>query len=140
MPLSYLEVFELLVELHRSSPRRCSKTKVVLNIFAKFLGKHLSQSLLFNKVAGLRQAILLKERLWYRCFSYEHLFWRTSVNDSFWLQAWEPRRNWTAGICYFYLVYINIFVDSSFPSLYIFVSVLKLYLQTENYMENFGRS
>ena len=36
--------------------------------FAKFRGKHLSQSLFFNKVAGLRPATLLKKRLWHRCF------------------------------------------------------------------------
>ena len=43
--------------------------KGVLRIFAKFTGKHLCQSLFFNKVAGLRpQATLLKKRLWHRCF------------------------------------------------------------------------
>ena len=31
--------------------------------FAKFTGKHLCQSLLFNKVTGLRPATLLKKRL-----------------------------------------------------------------------------
>ena len=41
----------------------------VLKNFAEFLGKHLSQSLFFNKVAGLRPATSLKERLRYRCFS-----------------------------------------------------------------------
>ena len=35
---------------------------------AKFTGKHLCQSLLFNKVAGLRSATLLKKRLWHKCF------------------------------------------------------------------------
>ena len=34
--------------------------------FEKFTGKHLCQSLFFNKVAGLRP--LLKKRLWHRCF------------------------------------------------------------------------
>ena len=43
MPLSYPEAFELPVELHKSSHRRCSKTDGVLNIFAKFKGKHLSR-------------------------------------------------------------------------------------------------
>ena len=55
------------------------KTPVPRN-FAKFTGKHLRQSLLFNKVAGLcqnlfcnkvaglRPATLLKKRLWHRCF------------------------------------------------------------------------
>ena len=40
----------------------------VLRNFAKFTGKHLCQSLYFNKVAGLRPATLLKKRLWHRCF------------------------------------------------------------------------
>ena len=35
--------------------------KGVLNTFAKLTGKHLCQSLFFNKV-------LLKKRLWHRCF------------------------------------------------------------------------
>ena len=35
--------------------------------FAKFIGKHLSQSLFLNKVAGL-SATLLRKRLWQRCF------------------------------------------------------------------------
>ena len=34
-------------------------------VFAKFTGKHLCQSLFFNKV---RPATLLKKRLWHRCF------------------------------------------------------------------------
>ena len=42
--------------------------KVVLRNFAKFTGKHLCQSLFFNKVAGLKSPTLLKKRLWHRCF------------------------------------------------------------------------
>ena len=77
--------------------------------FAKFTGKNLSQSFFFNKVAGLRLATILKERLWYRCFPInftkkKHPFWKTCGNDCFWLQAGEPRINWTAENCYFYLV------------------------------------
>ena len=34
----------------------------VLKNFAKFTGKHLCQSLFFNKAAGLRPAVLLKKR------------------------------------------------------------------------------
>ena len=41
---------------HRSSHRKCSVKKNVLRKFAKFTGKHLSQSLFFNKVTGLRPA------------------------------------------------------------------------------------
>ena len=53
----------------------------------KYTGKHFCQSLFFNKVAGLKPATLLKERLWHRCFPVnfgkfvrksfftEHLWW-----------------------------------------------------------------
>ena len=50
----------------RSSHRRFS----VLRNFTKFPGKHLYQSLFFNKVAVLRSAILLKKRPWHRCFPW----------------------------------------------------------------------
>ena len=46
----------------------CSVTKGVLKNFAKYTRKHLCQSLLFNKNAGLRPATLLKKRLQHRCF------------------------------------------------------------------------
>ena len=52
----------------RSSYRKCSVRKDVLINFAKFTGKHLCQGLIFNKVASLRPATLLKKRLWHRCF------------------------------------------------------------------------
>ena len=52
----------------RSSDWRCSIRKGVLRNFVKFIGKHLRQSLSFNKVAGLRPATLLKKRLWHKCF------------------------------------------------------------------------
>ena len=42
--------------------------KGVLRNFAKFTGKHLCQSLFFNKVAGLRSTTLLKKGLWHKCF------------------------------------------------------------------------
>ena len=42
--------------------------KSVLTNFAKFTGKHLYQSLFFNKVADLRPATLLRKRPWYRFF------------------------------------------------------------------------
>ena len=34
--------------------RRCSVKKGILRNFAKFAGKHLSQSLLYNNIAGLQ--------------------------------------------------------------------------------------
>ena len=53
---------------NRSSHQRCSMKKGVLRNFTKFTGKHLCQSLFFNKVTGLRPATLLEKRLWHRCF------------------------------------------------------------------------
>ena len=52
----------------RISHQRCSIEKDVRRNFTKFTGKHLCQSLFFNKVADLRPATLLKKRLWHRCF------------------------------------------------------------------------
>ena len=53
--------------------------KVVLQNFSKLTGKRLCQSLFFNKVAGLRPGILLKNRLRHRCFpvnfeSFKNIF------------------------------------------------------------------
>ena len=48
---------------NRSSHERRSIKKVVLKTFTNFTGKHLCQSLFFNKVAGLTPASLLKKRL-----------------------------------------------------------------------------
>ena len=42
--------------------------KSVFRNFAKFTGKHLCQTFYFNKVTGLRPAILFKKRLWHRYF------------------------------------------------------------------------
>ena len=54
--------------INRSSHQWCSMKKGVHRNFTKFTGKHLCQSLFFNKVASLRPAVLLKTRLWHRCF------------------------------------------------------------------------
>ena len=43
--------------------------KGVFGNFTKFTGKHLCQSLFFNKVAGLRPTTLLKKEPWHWCFS-----------------------------------------------------------------------
>ena len=60
--------FLMRMKWFRSSHQRCSIKKSVLRNFVKFTGKHLCQSLFFDKVAGLRPATLLKKRLWHRCF------------------------------------------------------------------------
>ena len=52
----------------RNNHQRCSVRKGVLKNFEKFTGKHLCQSLLFNKIEALRSATLLKKRLWHSCF------------------------------------------------------------------------
>ena len=79
-------------EKYRSSHRRRSVGKGVLNSFTKFTGKHLCQSLFFNEVAALRHATLLKKRRWRSWFPVnfvkfvrtpfftEHL--RTTTSDS----------------------------------------------------------
>ena len=41
---------------------------IVCKMFVNFKGKHLFQSLLLNKFAAVRSTIVLRKRLWYRCF------------------------------------------------------------------------
>ena len=51
------------IAVFRSSHRRCSVKTVVNRNFAKFTGKHLWQSLYFNKLAGLACNFVKKETL-----------------------------------------------------------------------------
>ena len=77
-----------------SSHQKCSVKKGVPGNFTKFTGKYLCQSLFFNKVAGLRPALLLKKRLWHCCFP---------VNFVKFLQTFFLHRLWhynIAKICY----------------------------------------
>ena len=55
--------FSTKTQYSRSSHQRCSIRKGVLRNFTKFRGKHLCQSLFFNRVADLRPITLSKERL-----------------------------------------------------------------------------
>ena len=79
----------------RSSHQRCFVRNGAIRNFAKFTGKHLCQSLFFNKVASLRPATLLKKRLWDRCFSvnfakfFRTLFYRTPPGDCFCISSLE---------------------------------------------------
>ena len=57
-----------MLQKYRSSRLKVFCRKGVLRNFKNFKGKHLCQSLLFNKVAGLTTVTLLKKRFWYRCF------------------------------------------------------------------------
>ena len=65
-PLSWFQIYVYVV--FRNSHQGCPIRKSVHRNFTKFIGKHLYQSLFFNKVSDLRPATLLKKRLWHRCF------------------------------------------------------------------------
>ena len=52
----------------QKQPSEVFYKKGILKIFAKFTGKHLRQSLFFNKVGDLSLVTLLKKRLWHSCF------------------------------------------------------------------------
>ena len=66
--------------------------KGVLRNFAKFTGKHMCQSLFLNKIAGLRPATLLRNRLWHRCFPVNFAkFLRTSfIIEHLWCLLLNP--------------------------------------------------
>ena len=70
----------------RSSHQRCSIRKRIYRNFEKFTGIQLCQSPFFNKVAGLRSVILLKKRLWKKCFPVE--FCEVSKNTFFTEHPW----------------------------------------------------
>ena len=54
MVISFLYIKQNILRVpFRSNHQRCSMKKGVLRNFTKFTGKHLCQSLFFNKVAGL---------------------------------------------------------------------------------------
>ena len=76
------------LKICRSSHRGCSVLKGVFKNFAKFTGKHMCQSLFFNKVVGFRPGTFLKKRLWHKCFlvNFERIL-RTPFlhNTSGWL-------------------------------------------------------
>ena len=63
----------------RSSRQELFCKKGVLRNLSKFTGKHLCQSLFFNKVAGLRRATNIKKETLRRCFPVNFVkFLRTS--------------------------------------------------------------
>ena len=78
-------IWMIAVGRNRSNHPRCSVRKGVIRNFWKLTGKHLRQSLFFNKIAGLRPVTLLKKRLWHRCFLVNVAkFLRTPLGDCFW--------------------------------------------------------
>ena len=56
----------MLITYLRSSSSEVFCKKDVLKKFTKFTGKHLCQSLFFNKVTGLRPGTISKKRPWQR--------------------------------------------------------------------------
>ena len=66
--------------------KKRSMKKGVLENFTKFTGKHLCQSLFLNKVADLRTATLLKERLLAQVFSCKfcEIFKNTFFTEHLW--------------------------------------------------------
>ena len=111
--------------LSRSSCSEVFCKKGVLRNFAKFTGKHLCQSLFFNKVAGLRPAILLKERLWHRCFP---------VNFAKFLRApfLTERVRWL--LLYMYITSNNKLSDNTRQACHYFIS--NCYQTSEVYLVN----
>ena len=90
----------------KSSHRSSFVRKGVLRNFAKFTGKHLHQSLFFNKVAGLRPATLLKKdeketlaqvfccefcQISKNTFFTECLWWTASILC--WFTIWPPENH-----------------------------------------------
>ena len=69
---------------------RCSVKKGVLRNFAEFTGKHLSQSLFFNKVAGLSLQFYYKGD-WHKCFpvNFVKLLRTPFVTEHLWWLIWN---------------------------------------------------
>ena len=57
------QVLSKYIKTKQKQPPEVFYKKGVLRNFVKFTGKHLCQSLFFNKVAGLMSATLLKKKL-----------------------------------------------------------------------------
>ena len=82
--------------------QRCSIKKVFLKFSQNSQEKNLRRSLFLNKIAGLRLLILLKKRLWHKCFPVnfvkylripifiEHLWWLLLQNNKHYLDRFIP--------------------------------------------------
>ena len=69
---------------------------------AKFIGKHLCESLLFSNIAGLRPAALLKKRLWHQvssrefCQVFENTYFEEYLRTAAFTIAFRNLRNLTS--------------------------------------------
>ena len=103
-----------------SSHHRCAVKIGVLRNSTKFTGKHLRQSLFFNKVSGLSPATLFKKRLCHRCFPVnlvkflrtpfyiEQLWWLLFPCLSLYILLLPCRKHWKFFYCLrklFFLLY-----------------------------------
>ena len=84
MKYFYLISIQHSLRMCRSSQQRCSVRNVVLEISQNLQKKtNLCQNLIFNKVAGLRPATLLKKRPWHWCFPVNFVkFPRTPLSQN----------------------------------------------------------
>ena len=116
----------------------------VLKNFVKFTGKQLCQSLLFNKVAGLRPVTLLKKRLWqmFSCefreifrntFFIEHLRWLLLNKTYKKMSVWSPW-NYFFSSSFDFFIYISDWLytvsiqDLNFIDPRLVFTLLKFYL------------
>ena len=67
-PVQLLPRMFIRIPSREKQPSEVFYKKGVVKNFAKFIGKHLYQSLFFNKLTGLRPASLFKKVFWHRCF------------------------------------------------------------------------
>ena len=107
------------ISLFSSSRPEVFCKKGVLRSFAKFTGKHLCQSLFFNKVSSLRPTTLFKKKLWHRCFPVnsakfpwthfiiEHLWWLLLAV----LQLlWNSLKNTCDGVQFLVNIHVTLFI------------------------------
>ena len=100
---SFIYLFSCFFHIRiRSSRPEVFYKKGVLKNFSKLTRKHLRRSLFLNKIAGLRLLILLKKRLWHKCFPVnfvkylripifiEHLWWLLLQNNKHYLDRFIP--------------------------------------------------
>ena len=101
--------------MFRSSRPEVFCKKGVLRNFTKFIGKHLCQSLFFNKVVRLKPATLLKKRPWHRCFPVNFVkFLRTplmAASRCFKIVPGQLNNN-ESGFQFFVLIYFVFFAFS----------------------------
>ena len=98
----YVNFQIIAMENFSCSHRRCSERRGVLRNFAKFTGKHLCQSLFFNKVACRRGCfctffnLLLLQTLIIECFQPQHII-ILDISLSWYLlvqsQEWKHQNN-----------------------------------------------